>query len=183
MPLWYLGLGSNLGDRLENLRAAIAALASRGLEVQDISSVYETSPVDVPDEQRAYLNVVVAVTGPVDPTALVAACLSIEQSLGRTREVRHAARTIDIDVLLGRGVVSDSPAATVPHPALHERLFVLAPMRELAGSVVHPRLGVTVEELYQRVARCASECVRLYAPPAMVAPGDTVTDQETEIDG
>jgi 2-amino-4-hydroxy-6-hydroxymethyldihydropteridine diphosphokinase len=174
MPLCHLALGSNLGDRLAHLRAAIVALAGQGLPSRLLSSVYETSPVDAPGAQMTYLNAVVAVEAALAPHALVAACLVVEAALGRTRSTRHAPRVIDIDVLLCGAEICDDPRAVVPHPRLHERLFVLAPLRELAPELVHPRIGATIETLYQRCAETSTETVRLYAPPFMLTR--TATD-------
>ena len=165
MPQCYLALGGNEGDRLAHLRAAVSALGAHGLPVEDGSSVYETSPVEAPGAQGDYLNAVVVVESDLEPRALVAACLDVEKQLGRVRAERHGPRVIDIDVLLCGDVVSAHPDATVPHPRLHERLFVLTPLRELAADVVHPRLGETIETLYQRCLQTSGERVRLFAPP------------------
>jgi 2-amino-4-hydroxy-6-hydroxymethyldihydropteridine diphosphokinase len=128
----YLGLGSNLGDRLGTLRAALERLrADPAIRLAGISSVYETAPVGVVTQPH-FLNLVVELATTRLPRALLATTASIETALGRERRERWGPRTLDIDVLWYDGVRSDDPVLTLPHPRMHERSFVLTPLAELA---------------------------------------------------
>ncbi len=159
----YLALGSNLGERLELLRGARAALqASNQIEVTGCSAVYETEPVGGPAGQPAYLNAVLRVRTGLSPEALLALGLEIEARFGRVRSRRWEARTLDIDLLLYGGELRDDPALTLPHPRLHLRRFVLEPLAELAADLAHPRLGKTIGELLAGLS--AGETVRRLYP-------------------
>jgi 2-amino-4-hydroxy-6-hydroxymethyldihydropteridine diphosphokinase len=126
----YLALGSNLGDRLTNLRRAVALLGQRGMTVVRSSRVYETEPVGGP-AQPDYLNAVVEVDTELGSEDLLQACLAVEDALGRVRAERWGPRVIDVDVLTyGRDRI-DQPDLVVPHPRMHERGFVLVPLLEL----------------------------------------------------
>ena len=129
----FLGLGSNLGDRLELLQQAVNSLNDDArISVQAVSSIYETEPVGGPD-QGPYLNMAVRAATVHTPAALLAACHRVEAELGRTRDVRWGPRTIDIDVLLyADNRVVDTPDLQVPHPRLTERAFALIPTIEVA---------------------------------------------------
>jgi 2-amino-4-hydroxy-6-hydroxymethyldihydropteridine diphosphokinase len=143
----YLSLGSNLGDREVNLRAAIADLADFGKIVQ-VSSFYETEPVDAPG-QPWFLNCVVKFETEKMPRQLISAVLNLEQSMGRQRKLgkEKAPRAIDIDILFFGSSIIDIPSLTVPHPRLHERRFVLEPLTEIAPDVRHPVFKRTAREL------------------------------------
>jgi 2-amino-4-hydroxy-6-hydroxymethyldihydropteridine diphosphokinase len=126
----FLGLGSNLGDRLETLRRAVELLdASPGIEVVRSSRVFETEPVGPP--QPAYLNAVLEVRTELEPRALLDSCLAVEAALGRVRSERWGARTLDVDVLTYDARIVHEPGLEIPHPRMHERAFVLVPLREL----------------------------------------------------
>ncbi len=141
----YLSLGSNLGDREANLRAAIAGLAVLG-EVTAISSVYETEPVDF-TQQPWFLNCAVALTTEKMPRQLLAGVLKIEQQMGRRRTQPKGPRLIDIDILLFGSSIIDTAQLTIPHPAMHQRRFVLEPLAEIAPEARHPVFKRTVREL------------------------------------
>lgn len=141
----YLSLGSNLGDRARNLEAAIERLRSLG-EVAAVSSFYETEPVsDI--RQPWFLNCAVMLRTEKMPRQLLSAVMAIEQALGRKRTVAKGPRAIDIDILLFGAFVMDVPSLTIPHPAMHERRFVLQPLAEIAAGVRHPVLRRTIREL------------------------------------
>jgi len=169
MSLCFLGLGSNLGDRLANLCAAVAQLREGNISPALFSSVYETSPVGCDGEHPDYLNAVVGVQTSLSPDELVRRVLEIESALGRERPAPNAPRTIDIDVIMAGDAVCEAREATVPHLRMHERLFVLAPLREIARDAVHPKLGRTIDELHSECAARSSERVRLYAPAAFLS--------------
>lgn len=135
----FLGLGSNLGDRVGQLRDAVESLGPVGL--QATSTVYETEPVGGP-EQGPYLNLVVELDTDRSARELLGVCHRLESAAGRVREVRWGPRTLDVDVLWIDGVRVDEPDLVVPHPRLWERRFVLVPLRELAPDLVE---GAAVE--------------------------------------
>src|SRR5262245_24500806 len=125
----YIGLGSNLGDRQKNLRQALDCLGqSGGVSVTKVSSFHETEPVGGPSGQGKYLNAAAELTTTLSAADLLAALLAIEQKLGRVRRERFGPRSIDLDLLLyGQEIIdrSEQPALQVPHPRMHQRLFVL----------------------------------------------------------
>ena len=146
MPtLAYLSLGSNLGDRAAHLRDAVARLAALG-RVAAISSFYETEPVEVTD-QPWFLNCVVALETTQTAAHVMTALLQIEEEMGRRRTQKKGPRTIDLDILLFGDEIVDSPTLTIPHPAMHQRRFVLAPLAEIAPDLRHPVLNKTIREL------------------------------------
>jgi 2-amino-4-hydroxy-6-hydroxymethyldihydropteridine diphosphokinase len=140
MPRAYVGLGANLGDPLQALRRAAAALRARpGVSLWAASPLYRTRPVESsgPD----YLNAVVAFDTDESAPALLKALQALEQAQGRERPYRNAPRTLDLDLLLLGDLCLDTPALQLPHPRLHERAFVLAPLADLAPGLVIPRRG------------------------------------------
>ena len=143
--LAYLSLGSNLGDRAANLRAALARLSTLG-SVRKVSSFYETEPVEVTD-QPWFLNCVVVLETDKPPRDLLQGTLAIEKQMGRQRTREKGPRTIDIDILLYGDRIVDEPGLNIPHPAMHERRFVLEPLAEIAPEIVHPRLKKTAREI------------------------------------
>ena len=135
----YLGLGSNVGDRLGMLRAAGPALARHGVEVVSTSSVYETAAQGEVLDQPDFLNACVAVETDLDLEQLLEACKAVERELGRTPgEARHAPRPIDVDLLLASDLTHRSERLTVPHPEVTTRRFVLEPLLELDPSLTLP---------------------------------------------
>lgn len=129
-----LGIGTNQGDREENIRGAIAALGTvPGVQVCRQASLYETEPVGYVD-QPDFLNTVVEVETSLSPRALLGVCLGIEAGMGRVRSFRNGPRIIDIDLLLAEGVCMDEEELQLPHPRMLERAFVLVPLQELFPS-------------------------------------------------
>jgi 2-amino-4-hydroxy-6-hydroxymethyldihydropteridine diphosphokinase len=160
----YLALGSNLGDRLENLSEAVRLLdATEGIDVLRSSRIYETEPVGPP--QPAYLNAVIEVETTRSPRELLQACLAVEEALGRVRTERWGPRTIDVDVLTFDELTVDEPDLQVPHPRMHERGFVLVPLGELDDDPMLPG-GRTLSSL--RLPPDAVFDVRPFAPPLPV---------------
>ncbi len=144
----YIGLGSNLGDRRAFLDRALEALLGRpGVEVNRVSSVYETAPVGGPPGQGPYLNAVAELRTELDPDALLRVLLHIESTQGRVRGERDGPRTLDLDLLFFGDLVRDDAQLTLPHPRLHQRLFVLKPLAEIAPGLIHPILRRTIADL------------------------------------
>ena len=145
----YLGLGSNLGDRVANLHRGATLLVERVGELE-VSSVYRTMPMGF-SSQPEYLNAVGRVRTCLSPFALMHAIRAIESDLGRTRALTNGPRTLDVDILLYGTAELRSPPVTVPHPRLGERAFALEPLAELAPFLRHPTLGLTISELLENL--------------------------------
>ncbi|HWK30719.1 MAG TPA: 2-amino-4-hydroxy-6-hydroxymethyldihydropteridine diphosphokinase [Terriglobales bacterium] len=141
-------MGSNLGDRESSLRHALELLRERAGSIVATSSFYETDPVGF-IQQPKFINAVARLETTLLPEKLMETLLAIERELGRDRSatIPKGPRTIDLDLLLYDDRIIDSPALTVPHPAMHERRFVLAPLAEIAPNAVHPVLKRTAREL------------------------------------
>lgn len=134
----YIALGTNIGERVENLNMALKKLESTNdIEVVKQSSIYETAPVGFLD-QADFLNMVIQVQTPLSAIKLLDHCQEIEQNLGRERTIRFGPRTIDLDILLYNQENSDTERLSIPHPRMHERAFVLIPLHEIAPDVMIP---------------------------------------------
>lgn len=147
----YLSLGSNVGSREEMLQSAINALAAPDLRVLRVSSVYETEPMDVPN-QPWFLNLVAEIQTQLFPLVLLARLQRVERQLGRKRGVSKGPRSIDIDILMFERFVVDTATLIIPHPRMTERRFVLEPMAELSPELRHPVTRKTMRELLSGVA-------------------------------
>lgn len=150
----YLSLGSNIGEREENLRRAIEALAREHIHIVAESSIYETEPQDVPG-QRWFLNMVVECETTYFPIQLLSVIQRIEREFGRVRNsatVRRGPRSIDIDLLLFGSVVMSTAQLTIPHARMFDRRFVLEPLLEIAPGLRHPVTGEAVSKFAGKVA-------------------------------
>ena len=156
----YLSLGSNVGDREANLREAIARLEESG-RVVDVSSFYETEPVEF-TAQDWFLNCAVVLETGKAPAQLLKSLLTVERAMGRHRVQPKGPRNIDIDILLFGDLVVNTNDLTIPHPAMHERRFVLEPLAEIAPEVRHPVLKKTVREVLEALP--PGQIVRKLAP-------------------
>jgi 2-amino-4-hydroxy-6-hydroxymethyldihydropteridine diphosphokinase len=151
MPTVYLSLGSNLGDREANLRAAIAALPLAGVRVRQVSSLYETEPVDYLD-QPWFLNCVVEAETNLEPHALLRVLHAIEAQLGNKKDFAKGPRKIDLDILLYGSEMIATADLQVPHPRMLQRRFVLAPLNEIAPHLKHPSWPAAVSVLLDHLA-------------------------------
>jgi len=155
MKLVYLSLGSNIGDREANLRAALEHLESTGLHILRVSPIYETEPVDYTD-QRWFLNLVAEAETELFPLQLLQRTQKIERALGRVRTVAKGPRTIDIDILLYANAVVRTSALDIPHPRMANRRFVLAPLADLAPDLRHPVTHLTVRQMLEAAPPAAA---------------------------
>ncbi|MFW5653639.1 MAG: 2-amino-4-hydroxy-6-hydroxymethyldihydropteridine diphosphokinase [Planctomycetota bacterium] len=152
MPIACISLGSNLGDRAAHINAALRRLDALTPDVRliAVSSLHETKAVG-PGQQPNYLNAAAMLETTLSPHDLLASMLEIEKQHGRERSIRWAARTLDLDLLLyDDAIIDDPPTLTVPHPMMHDRSFVLDPLVEIAGDLVHPVFGKTIRELQKQ---------------------------------
>ncbi len=157
----YIGLGSNLGDRVANLREAVARL-SRTIAIERISRLYVQAPLGYVAND-AFINAVVQGKTDLKPLDLLAALQEIEHAMGRRRGVQYGPRPIDLDILLYGTAQITSLELTIPHPLLPKRAFVLKPLAELAPNLMHPVLYYTISQLLQDVDDANQ--VKLYEPP------------------
>ena len=142
----YIALGSNLGDRLANIRKAIELMKGEGIEIIDESSIYETEPVGY-KEQGWFLNSVVKGRTELSPGRLCKRLEKIEKSMGRESEIKWGPRIIDLDILFYENKILNGKQLQIPHSELHKRKFVLVPLEQIAPELVHPVLNNTISEL------------------------------------
>lgn len=142
----FIAIGSNLGRRKENIKAALKLMEKRGIQILKVSTIIETEPYGL-KEQPKFMNCVASVETALNPKQLLKTLLGIEKELGRVRTVKWGPRVIDLDILFYDELVMKEKMLTIPHPDLENRVFVLKPLCEIAPSFVHPVLKKTVKEL------------------------------------
>jgi 2-amino-4-hydroxy-6-hydroxymethyldihydropteridine diphosphokinase len=150
MPTVYLSLGSNVGERESNLRAAIAELAPLSVHVEHVSSIYETEPVDYL-AQPWFLNCVVEAKTELTPQRLLQALHAIESQLGSQKQFAKGPRKIDLDILLYGDETISTPDLQIPHPRMRQRRFVLTPLAEIAPNLKHPDWPAAAAALLDRL--------------------------------
>lgn len=160
----YLGLGSNQGNREDNLRAALEALARRGVDPVRCASLYSTEPRDF-EAQPWFLNTVLEVRTTLAPADLLECCLAVERQAGRVRDSFKGPRPIDLDILLYDSRILESPELVIPHPRYRQRRFVLVPLAELAGDTIDPLTHRPIRELLEACED--SGTVQRYAAPLL----------------
>lgn len=144
----YIALGANLGDRAHNLRRGLAILSKHpDIEVIQVSSFLENPSIGGPIDAPPFLNAAAELRTPLSPLDLLKILLSIEQQLGRVRTSKNEPRPLDLDLLLYDNLIAQKPDLLIPHPRMHERRFVLAPMSQIAPDVVHPAIGLSMRDL------------------------------------
>lgn len=146
---YFLCLGSNLGDREENLEQAHSLLRKEGIRIIQLSSVYETQPVDLPSQPWFY-NQVIEVEAEIAPLGLLSLIKRIERSMGRKTPIQKGPRVIDIDILLAEDKVIHTEELSIPHPRLDKRNFVLIPFAEISPETVHPLIKENIQNLLEK---------------------------------
>ena len=147
----FIGLGTNLGDREQNLRHALGYIR-HFLRIEQASSIYETQPVGFSD-QGWFLNMVVRGTTLLSPEELLRCLLSAEAAMGRKRTVRNGPRIIDLDILFYADRIISSEDLHIPHPEIQNRSFVLTPLHEIAPGFIHPKLQKSITALYNDLSQ------------------------------
>ena len=168
MPVVYLGLGSNIGDRYANLEHAVSRIVALAGTLLGRSRVYETSPWGF-DSNENFLNMALEIDTPLDASTLLATLLGIETEMGRVRSGEgYSSRVIDLDILFYGSEIIDLPDLAVPHPFILSRRFVLTPLSEIAPSFIDPVTGITVSQL---LSECKDDSsVELYTGDSLLFP-------------
>ena len=161
MSHYYLSLGTNLGDKRQNLHAAVKLIEERIGSIASLSSFYETAPWGFTSE-HTFLNAALSVHSSLSPLQVLTLTQTIERELGRTHKSvngQYSDRLIDIDILLCDDLILHTPTLQIPHPLMHLRSFVLQPLAEIAPDVVLPVLGKSIKELLSRLHAPAIRCL------------------------
>lgn len=145
----FIGLGTNVGDKLANLRAALSAIREV-IKIEKMSSVYKTEPWGYLD-QDDFNNMVIEVDTELTPDELLTFLKNTENDLGRKETFRYGPRVIDMDILFYNDLILETERLSIPHPRMVERAFVLAPLNEIAPQAIHPILGLSIQQLAERV--------------------------------
>ena len=151
MPRVYVGVGSNLGRRADNIRRGLELLEQQGFRIERQSRIYETEPIGM-KTTRNFLNLAVQARTRLSPAETIAAFGRVERALGRGRHERNRPRTLDLDLLFYGNRVIRQSSLSVPHPRLHEREFVLAPLNDIAPNLIHPFLHRRVRTLLKALS-------------------------------
>jgi dihydroneopterin aldolase/2-amino-4-hydroxy-6-hydroxymethyldihydropteridine diphosphokinase len=152
MPTVYLSIGSNLGSRKENCKRAVALLKKKGIAVSKLSSMIETEPWGI-EQQQKFINLAVEIITELRPGELLRCLKEIEAELGRAETIRWGPRIIDLDILFYNDTVINLPGLVIPHTGVNEREFVLKPLSEIAPDKIHPVLNKSVRELLQEIEK------------------------------
>jgi len=151
MSIAYIGLGSNIGNKSENILHALNLLnQNHDIKIIKISSFYETEPIGYED-QDWFINAVAELETYISPKRLLGILLGIEQEMGRKREIKWGPRIIDLDLLLYNELCLNKPDLIIPHPRMHERAFVLVPLAEIAENAIHPVFNQSIKEILDRL--------------------------------
>lgn len=151
----YLGLGTNLGDKENNLNLAMDEIRKRVGEITSLSAYYITEPWGF-DSQNSFLNAVCKVCTSLSPSEVLSVTQSIERDLGRMKKSingQYSDRPIDIDILLYDNLVIDTPDLSIPHPLMHKRLFVMEPLTEIDPKLIHPVLHLSMEDILRNLQK------------------------------
>lgn len=151
MPIVYIGLGSNLGNREENCEKAIQLLMENGASVSKRSSMFETEPWGIRNQPK-FINMVVEIETGLEPEKLLGILKKIEQDAGRKPSKRWGPRVIDLDILLYEDLIVKSPELEIPHPGTSEREFILKPLSEIAPDKIHPLLKKSIKALLSEIS-------------------------------
>ena len=174
MPLVFISIGSNLGDRIENCITAVQEISSFA-NILALSSIYETEPVGKED-QPYFINCVIKIETELSPSRLLASLQSVEDKLGRRHEERWGPRVIDLDIIFYNDLVIETEELTIPHPRAHLRRFVLLPLSEIAPEKVHPVLKVTASNFLNEL-KDSKDVVKVSEFPTRYSQKSTVYPQ------
>lgn len=146
----YIGIGSNIGNREENCNRAIELMMDRGIKVTKRSSMIETEPWGLKDQQR-FINMAIEIETDLLPVDLLFTLKGIESQMGRQEGIRWGPRIIDLDILLYDNLIINTPEIQIPHNGTYDRVHVLEPLSEIVPSKIHPVLGKTIEEILKKI--------------------------------